>query len=863
MSNLSATAAASPCGDPSQECQACDLVDLAILPLRYALAWNGDDVPGDHRAPTLSDKFSASYPDLGQVPAHYTLRLLRASYLYVFDEQANEWTAYEVDEAGYLKPFDFFGKAPPPNTGLPHAIPCGRRAGQAMARCIKVRDPKQASRVWMAMTDTAWTEAVKQRHQDASYRKRHMRCIDVSQWVDGGTAQSHAAELGKVFKQVAEYALAAPERSFVDTEYLDSQSNQLGISKTFQPVRARYSMALIDSPYSLASADKGDFLGLLWDKTPDAPPPTPVAPMMVALEDPAGVAAELGAMMNGRLQALLNQKERLRPLAVSAAIGQMREAVGQQHVYDAIELADQGNNRQRDYIAQRTGSPALFADAAALTLSAADLKSIRDKSWDSYAAKYKTGAQQAWQQQHEVDLAKLDKNVIAPLAQAHAQLLQSTGLRNHLACNYDPAHPHSGAGYQAVVTRCLAGTQDKTPCAELYQQWLRGDITDRNNLILRAYALNLDEIADKVAEAAGSAGKLGELPWDPLIGLYAQAGERIGQNGLTGNVATLIENTVGPFATLIGTMVDGTVSAGLHALTALGVGADRPLQWVSTQATTREIVTGVMEALSDAGGREVRKRAVKLELRRLQILGVDLDERHAVGFVGIREDGSLVIRASHQSDKAEFIRKKLTGWRRLMNTEVRAGTVAAMLQTYAMVQLYKKATGGMKHERQESWLRLGAAAAGAFGGALELGGKQLERAAKANLRYARWLSNARTIGVIGKVFSGIGGFAMAALDFAHALQERKEGNHTIAALYFGSGFASALMTFAVLMSWFAIAGIFFVVVLALAIAIMWLGDTARHEWLERSLWGTIKDKSQKYGELKEEMQQYKIAVGAG
>ena len=858
---MTQSAAESTC---AQACDACRNIGLAIHPLRYALAWEGEDVPDGQRTPELSGEFSAAYPALGNVPAHYTLRLLRAGYLYVYDEKSDYWTAYEVGEAGYLRPFDFYGKAPPPNSGEPPAVPCGRHAGSAMARCIQVPDAENAGRLWLALTDTAWTDAIKKDHEDAGHRKLHMRCIDIEAWVasQGGKAQPHSAGLGQVFDQVAEYTLDPAELRYVDADEMAGQSTVLGVDKTFQPVQARAVFSLISSPFSVASVSRNDFLGLLWGKSPDDPQPAPIPPIMVALDDPAGVAAELGALMNDRLQALLQEKDRIRPLAVSMAITQLRDAVGQQDVYDSIEMMDDSAERMSSYIMERTGSDVMLFGPQ-LKLDAADLESIRAKSWDRYAAKYDVAAQQAWQQQHDADMTRLDEAIISPLAVAHKELLQSPCLRKHLACNYDRAHPHSGHGYQAVVARCLAGTQDKGPCAELYQQWLCGDANDHNNLILRAYALNLDTIAGKVVEAAAEPRvKLGELPWDSLVGLYAEAGNQIGKAGLTGTVATLVETTVGVLAKPVGSVVDGAARASLQALVALGMGIERPLQWVSTQATTREIVAGVMEALSQTVSRKVRRHAIKLELRRLEILGVKLDERHAVGFVGVLEDGDLITQATHRARQADFIRKKLSSWRRMMNTDVRAGMVGGMLQALAMIKLYKTATGGMKHERIESWQRLSTAAVGTFGGVMELGGEQVERLANANLRYARWLRYAEVASVWGARLVAVGGFVMAAIDLKRGLQENRQGNSMMAKLYAGSSMVGVFLTIAVLAGWFAVAGLLFIVALALAVAIMWLGDDARQDWLERTLWGKIGDPSEKYRTVEEDMQQYKIAVGA-
>ena len=85
----------------SHRCPVCTIVGLPIMPLRYGLAWAGEDVGDGQKAPELSAPFATSVlPALGTDKAHYTLRLLRAGYLYVYDEGNDDWSGYEVDDGG-------------------------------------------------------------------------------------------------------------------------------------------------------------------------------------------------------------------------------------------------------------------------------------------------------------------------------------------------------------------------------------------------------------------------------------------------------------------------------------------------------------------------------------------------------------------------------------------------------------------------------------------------------------------------------------------------------------------------------------------------------------------------------------------
>lgn len=68
-------------------------------------------------------------------------------------------------------------------------------------------------------------------------------------------------------------------------------------------------------------------------------------------------------------------------------------------------------------------------------------------------------------------------------------------------------------------------------------------------------------------------------------GVFADVGvapiARMGPASLDGTTASLIEASVGLLANPAGKMVDCTARIGLQELVALGVGIERPLQWVS------------------------------------------------------------------------------------------------------------------------------------------------------------------------------------------------------------------------------------------------------------------------------------------
>src|SRR5690606_29061889 len=139
-----------------------------------------------------------------------------------------------------------------------------------------------------------------------------------------------------------------------------------------------------------------------------------------------------------------------------------------------------------------------------------ELLAVRRGAWKrgGYEARYDEQARLRWQRQHDIELRALDESVIAPLAALHLALLESTSLKVHLNCNHDPDDMESGVGYLGAVLSCIADTQDKAPQATLYQRWMEGSPRERDNLLLKAYTLNQDAIAEAVASAAENAGKV-------------------------------------------------------------------------------------------------------------------------------------------------------------------------------------------------------------------------------------------------------------------------------------------------------------------------------------------------------------------
>ena len=112
---------------------------------------------------------------------------------------------------------------------------------------------------------------------------------------------------------------------------------------------------------------------------------------------------------------------RVRPMAASAAIMQLRDSVEHPAVLNKMEKLDSAATQTASYAEMRGGPGAGIGITDTLAPTAEDLKNIRAKAWVSggYQERYDETARAAWRQHYDTQLQALDQTVISPLAEAH------------------------------------------------------------------------------------------------------------------------------------------------------------------------------------------------------------------------------------------------------------------------------------------------------------------------------------------------------------------------------------------------------------------------------------------------------------
>jgi len=115
--------------------------------------------------------------------------------------------------------------------------------------------------------------------------------------------------------------------------------------------------------------------------------------------------------------------------------------------------------------------------------------------------------------------AQLQKDHIEVLARAHAAWMQSNLLANTLDSTHDGKDVLNGDVFAETLQRCMVATQQIPGCADVYVKWLKGDISEKTNLLLRALVLRQDELISAMAAAPLDQAS---VPWATLMDQYTK-----------------------------------------------------------------------------------------------------------------------------------------------------------------------------------------------------------------------------------------------------------------------------------------------------------------------------------------------------
>lgn len=840
-------------------CETCDKRGLPILLVRHAI------VPNELPTPALAGNFTDPTTSSIQLGAHakYTQRLLRSGYVYVYDERyANQWDEYFVTNDGYLTklPKRMVCSPIPPKPPTTE-FACARSGARPMASVITIRNPKHAKTIWLSCSDVQWTDDVMKRHNDAGYRAKHMTKISVS----GGkiAPQPHCEPMEQLRQVVTEYS----------GQVNSMQQMVLTSTSPFQfNDRSREAQTLIDACNDLRPQGGA---------------------AIVMLNDPVSIAVELGQLMQHRITVWKSRPEVKRQLFVSAKVEEIK--VG---VIDAAQTAEflAGEQLTNQMLAQ-PDIGMLFKDyrekrvaqiESVAKLSPAQLDKVGADTWKKYTDKFNYVACQQWQATFNKDLVDYENEHIGPLAKAHAKWMQSEVMVRQFELNHDDADFDSGVAYTDTLALCIATTQDKVACHEVYERWLKASAPNRENLLLNALLLNHKVSIEQIERAiAPSPTDWNGLPWDKLIEGFGDATKNAlaGKPDVIGKLIGLIAGSV------VNAMTEAASSGKVYfGLVAMSAASGRPMMMVEQTSTKVEFRRALFKQIRQVTGSSLPGktlgRIIDAEVERLKMQGVDLtgnetrkwllmldpEELKAMPKgISVREQAKWLAARYKTSQTVDAI--NLSEWRTRVSAasgEVVSKGKAWSPSGYALLGLLANisALSGiqtddakvLKQNLPEAMRRYYAQWAQVIGAGAEAIEALLGRLAVSSVKTARWLSGVwgKILGLSGRVLGAGGSLVMCLIDGMRGWQEFKEKNYVSAASYAVNTVLGFAATVLLLIGWTG-AGLIVVGLLFLWAFLKPEDDNKIQDWLERICqWGKLRD--QWYPTMETEVQQFEVAI---
>lgn len=821
----------------SPKCEYCDKRGVPIFPVRYAVVSSSAGAPQPSNKPAI---------ELPAATAQYTLRTLRSGYLYVYDEARKRWDDYFVTQDGYF--FKFSGQA----KGIPPVLPdkpfnCPDEGHRAVASCITIPDAKRATKVWLTFSDVQWTEDVRKRNEDASYRSKHMRCVDVKAFTASVDAK-HCQPIKAVANQVAEYLLDKP-----------ALQRAAGFSPFVPQSRKGHSARLVSEADKLAPG-KG---------------------FVVVLNDPVGVAAELAALMVHHATLFANDKKRQHPLTTSMAIGQIREAVEQQAVDAEIQAAEK---LSRDYLAQPDLSVLISETARRRkaaqyqelrTVTPAEAKRAREKAWGKYRSKFNEAAMLSWQQQFAVESKKFDGDIIQPLAKAWIAWADGESIRQRFQCHYDENNLHSGEAYTCTAQLVINGAQDKKACLDYLAQQLAGEFTPEN-FLLGATVLGQKALKEQVKKAVATPSLDPRIfPADAYLGFQGGVADEIAK-GEGSRLGAYLLAVNAPMVKLFNGIADKVARP---LWTALAMHSGKQFVTVEVTGSKKYFRGKVIRELARLSGQVLNphemQRAVSAQLRNLEVAGVVLEATEKKRFAvlldpkqvknmpaGLKGGKAAVWLANNLKTPAQLDQIVLGEWKGTLGKAkwtipYVGGLLAATWQLSALQKLAEDESKAMSHEAQEASQRLWAGTAALWGTVIDVAGQGTQQVAKLGLRFARGLEYAGVAtSLIGRGAGLLGAVLVAFWDGQNAVDSFNKGQRWMGILYLSSAALGVVVGILAMVGaipffgWLAILAI-----MGIALLIELFKDNKVQAWLENGYWG-----SRQYKTVNEEINQLELAV---
>ena len=709
-------------------CETCVKQGLPLLLTRYAL------MPIEAKAPRLSGNLGA--PELKSVPLgkseHYGLRLLRSGYVYVYDEARKHWDEYFVTADGFLAKVPLRIRALKVQRKPPAEFRCAKEGVAPHASVITIRQPKKATKIWIAFSDVEWTDKVMDLHASAEYRAKHMRCITLS----GGKVapQPGTAPLENIRQHVTEYHL--PDQQGVNA------------FRDWTPHRYNYrhgrDAALLHAAKALAPEGGA---------------------AVVALHDPVGLTMEIAGRM-AAVQAAFESQESVRKPAFAASVIVGLEASIRSQAELAEILAGEELAKQFEggiSAGHPMGALPIFSRVHAQKMrnhTPESLKRAADQKWQRYThdgsgkPRFDAAAASQALKTHQAQLKTLNDEKIVPLAKAYLKWMTHQRMVNQMVCNFDTQCVESGTVYTAVVADLMRFVTDKLDLYQLFERWIREGEFKPENFAMRALGLNQDEFIAKLqaADAAPVDGRA--FPSDAVGGAVAAYMEQLPASAHA-HLAAVMTGLSGPILKYWDAFNGGKVNPKAAAVLAALTG--KRILRLSINGTRGQMVQALLEQMYrldsslKVQANQVRK-AVAAQVRHLQVQGVPINQSHKLFWYILLDHEALVsalkqgangslsgqelarqlaqaIRTPQDIEKLDLAR----GARIAAHAGKLTLTLSGVLMLYNFTKLVEDVEKGMSHEKVEAVSKLAGGVVAISGFVMEQFGVGLEKHGHARL----------------------------------------------------------------------------------------------------------------------------------
>lgn len=487
-------------------CEVCARKGVLIFPVRYAIACPA----GAAGVPGLAGNFKIENAPADIGKAKYTLRSMRAGYMYAYDEKRKRLRAYMVMPQGLLWNFPLEHLPPSPKSVV---FGCANHAEVAFRRCVDIVHGAGdlATNLWIGWSSVVWTKDVIDKVGDGAWRKKHMQCINVPAML-AGTA-GHTADFAKHHKEIAHFG-----------------ADQAAILKAF---------AFSNTPTGFEVHQQALASPIVETMAAHAPYKTG---FIVALNDPVGITNDLSELTLPTVDAGFDEDvargKMVYELLVSAEKSVRADARQSVITSDTMALAAKNNTEGDTYNGFRSlGQLIKFRGFGNYE---AQLKADKKKYGDSQAGRLSAAADHAWEEliteekggkrEPLLDAGRF-KNFPATyanaikefqpenekLARSHVAWLVSEQLANWMEGVHDTKDIRSGYAFSESLAQCIGKGVSSEPCSEQLLTWLdSGKLSDPRNLYARALLFNHDELI----KATEPGIKASDIQYENVLNMY-------------------------------------------------------------------------------------------------------------------------------------------------------------------------------------------------------------------------------------------------------------------------------------------------------------------------------------------------------